>query len=127
MAEREQVRKGVFYGTFRACGHVCGQIQYLIDKAKSRKKMIKAGDPGHAESAFAGQDPGRHRDRDQHLLIKKQQENQQLADEWVRKAELAVEKEHDDLRAPRSSVDDRARNRGELRRAGRISPHRWRI
>src|SRR5207249_1706110 len=34
---------------------------------------------------------------DQHLLIKKQKENEQSAEEWVRKAELAVGKNQDDL------------------------------
>jgi phage shock protein A len=34
---------------------------------------------------------------DQHLLLKKQKENEQAADEWVRKAEMAVEKTQDDL------------------------------
>ena len=34
---------------------------------------------------------------DQHLLMKKQQENEASANDWVRKAELAVEKGQDDL------------------------------
>jgi phage shock protein A len=34
---------------------------------------------------------------DQHLLLKKQQENESAAEEWVRKAELAVDKKQDDL------------------------------
>ena len=34
---------------------------------------------------------------DQHLLLKKQKENEDASDEWVRKAELAVEKKQDDL------------------------------
>jgi len=34
---------------------------------------------------------------DQHLLLKKQQENELASNEWVRKAELAVEKGQDDL------------------------------
>src|SRR5215468_365331 len=34
---------------------------------------------------------------DQHLLEKKQQENQEKVVEWMRKAELAVDKKQDDL------------------------------
>jgi phage shock protein A len=34
---------------------------------------------------------------DQHLLIKKQKENEAAVEEWVRKAELAVDKKQDDL------------------------------
>jgi phage shock protein A len=34
---------------------------------------------------------------DQHLLMRKQKENEQAAEEWIRKAELAVDKKQDDL------------------------------
>ena len=71
---------------------------------------------------------------DQHLLRKKQQEQEDSAAEWMRKAELAVDKEQDDLaRAALAALPELYQARGRLRpsgsrpaSAGRHAPQRAR-
>ncbi len=69
----------------------------LIDKAEEPEKMIKQVILDMQNQLLQVKTQVAIAIADQHLLMKKQQENQQAADEWVRKAELAVEKGQDDL------------------------------
>jgi phage shock protein A len=69
----------------------------LIDKAEEPEKMIKQVILDMQNQLLQVKTQVAIAIADQHLLMKKQQENQQASDEWVRKAELAVEKGHDDL------------------------------
>src|SRR5881628_3088002 len=61
---------------------VRANLNDLIDRAEHPEKMIK-----QVAIAIA----------DQHLLEKKQKENEDKVAEWMRKAELAVDKKQDDL------------------------------
>jgi len=69
----------------------------LIDKAEEPEKMIKQVILDMQNQLMQVKTQVAIAIADQHLLMKKQQENQQASDEWVRKAELAVEKGQDDL------------------------------
>src|SRR5579885_1244984 len=69
----------------------------LIDKAEEPEKMIKQVILDMQNQLLQVKTQVAIAIADQHLLMKKQQENQQASDEWVRKAELAVEKGQDDL------------------------------
>jgi phage shock protein A len=69
----------------------------LIDKAEEPEKMIKQVILDMQNQLLQVKTQVAIAIADQHLLLKKQQENDQSANEWVRKAELAVEKGQDDL------------------------------
>ncbi len=69
----------------------------LIDRAEEPEKMIKQVILDMQNQLLQVKTQVAIAIADQHLLMKKQQENQQASDEWVRKAELAVEKGQDDL------------------------------
>src|SRR5213079_468666 len=69
----------------------------LVDKAEDPEKMIKQVILDMENQLLQVKTQVAIAIADQHLLIKKQKENEQGADEWVRKAELAVQKGQDDL------------------------------
>jgi phage shock protein A len=69
----------------------------LIDKAEEPEKMIKQVILDMQNQLLQVKTQVAIAIADQHLLMKKQKENEDAADQWVRKAELAVEKSHDDL------------------------------
>jgi phage shock protein A len=69
----------------------------LIDQAEEPEKMIKQLILDMENQLLQVKTQVAIAMADQHLLIKKQKEHEVSAEEWVRKAELAVEKGHDDL------------------------------
>lgn len=69
----------------------------LIDKAEEPEKMIRQVILDMQNQLMQVKTQVAIAIADQHLLLKKQKENEQAADEWVRKAEMAVDKTHDDL------------------------------
>src|ERR1700722_9691475 len=69
----------------------------LIDQAEEPEKMIKQLILDMENQLLQVKTQVAIAMADQHLLIKKQKEHEVSADDWVRKAELAVEKGHDDL------------------------------
>jgi phage shock protein A len=76
---------------------VRANLNDLIDKAEEPEKMIKQVILDMQNQLLQVKTQVAIAIADQHLLIKKQKENEQGADEWVRKAELAVQKGQDDL------------------------------
>jgi phage shock protein A len=69
----------------------------LIDKAEDPEKLIKQVILDMQNQLLQVKTQVAISIADQHLLLKKQQENEAAAEEWVRKAELAVDKKQDDL------------------------------
>jgi phage shock protein A len=69
----------------------------LVDKAEEPEKMIKQVILDMQNQLLQVKTQVAIAIADQHLLLKKQKENEEAAQEWVRKAELAVVKSHDDL------------------------------
>jgi phage shock protein A len=76
---------------------VRANLNDLIDKAEEPEKMIKQVILDMQNQLLQVKTQVAIAIADQHLLIKKHKENEQWADDWVRKAELAVEKKQDDL------------------------------
>jgi phage shock protein A len=76
---------------------VRANLNDLIDKAEEPEKMIKQVILDMQNQLLQVKTQVAIAIADQHLLMKKQKENEDAAEEWVRKAELAVEKGHDDL------------------------------
>ena len=76
---------------------VRANLNDLIDKAEEPEKMIKQVILDMQNQLMQVKTQVAIAIADQHLLEKKQQENQEKAAEWVRKAELAVDKKQDDL------------------------------
>ncbi len=69
----------------------------LIDKAENPEKMLKQLILDMQNQLMQVKTQVAIAMADQHLLAKKQKENEELDVEWVRKAELAVDKRADDL------------------------------
>ena len=69
----------------------------LVDKAENPEKMIKQLILDMQNQLLQVKTQVAITIADQHLLMKKQAEHQAASEEWVRKAELAVTKGHDDL------------------------------
>ena len=69
----------------------------LIDQAEDPEKMIKQIILDMENQLLQVKTQVAIALADQHLLMKKQTENKEKADEWMRKAELAVDKQKDDL------------------------------
>ena len=69
----------------------------LIDKAEDPEKMIKQVILDMQNQLLQVKTQVAISIADQHLLEKKQKESQDRASEWMRKAELAVDKKQDDL------------------------------
>jgi len=69
----------------------------LVDKAEDPEKMIKQLMLDMQNQLMQVKTQVAISIADQHLLMKKRQEHEESAKEWVRKAELAVSKGQDDL------------------------------
>jgi phage shock protein A len=69
----------------------------LIDKAEDPEKMLKQVTLDMENQLLQVKTQVAIAIADQHLLEKKQKENEQKTGEWMRKAELAVAKREDDL------------------------------
>jgi phage shock protein A len=69
----------------------------LIDKAEDPEKMIKQVILDMQNQLLQVKTQVAIAIADQHLLEKKQRENQEKVAEWMRKAELSVDKKQDDL------------------------------
>jgi phage shock protein A len=75
----------------------------LIDKSEDPEKMIKQVILDMQNQLMQVKTQVAIAIADQHLLDKKQKENEAAATEWLRKAEFAVEKKQDDL--ARAAID----------------------
>src|SRR5947209_6246642 len=69
----------------------------LIDRAEHPEKMIKQVMLDMENQLMQVKTQVAIAIADEHLLLKKQKENQEKAAEWTRKAEIAVDKHQDDL------------------------------
>jgi phage shock protein A len=76
---------------------VRANLNDLIDKAEDPEKMIKQVILDMQNQLLQVKTQVAIAIADQHLLEKKHKENQEKDAEWVRKAELAVDKKQDDL------------------------------
>ncbi len=76
---------------------VRANLNDLIDKAEDPEKLIKQVILDMQNQLLQVKTQVAISIADQHLLLKKQQENETAAEEWIRKAELAVDKKQDDL------------------------------
>ena len=98
---------------------VRANLNDIIDKAEEPEKMIKQVILDMQNQLLQVKTQVAIAIADQHLLEKKQKENQEKSAEWVRKAELAVDKKEDDL--ARAAIERSLSYRiagGELRGAG---------
>src|SRR3954462_2498280 len=76
---------------------VRANINDLIDKAEDPEKMIKQVILDMQNQLMQVKTQVAIAIADQHVLEKKQKENEEKVAEWMRKAELAVTKKQDDL------------------------------
>jgi phage shock protein A len=76
---------------------VRANLNDIIDKAEEPEKMIKQVMLDMQNQLLQVKTQVAIAIADQHLLEKKQKENQEKSADWVRKAELAVDKKQDDL------------------------------
>jgi phage shock protein A len=76
---------------------VRANLNDIIDKAEEPEKMIKQVILDMQNQLLQVKTQVAIAIADQHLLEKKQKENQEKEADWVRKAELAVDKKEDDL------------------------------
>jgi len=76
---------------------VRANLNDLIDKAEDPEKMIKQVILDMQNQLMQVKTQVAISIADQHLLEKKRKESEEKDVEWVRKAELAVDKKHDDL------------------------------
>ncbi|HKD03672.1 MAG TPA: PspA/IM30 family protein [Terriglobales bacterium] len=76
---------------------VRANLNDLIDKAEDPEKMIKQVILDMQNQLLQVKTQVAIAIADQHLLGKKQKENEEKVAEWMRKAELAVDKKEDDL------------------------------
>jgi phage shock protein A len=76
---------------------VRANLNDLIDKAEEPEKMIKQVILDMQNQLLQVKTQVAIAIADQHLLDKKHKENEEKSSEWVRKAELAVDKKQDDL------------------------------
>ena len=81
----------------RAATLVRANLNDLIDKAEDPEKMIKQVILDMQNQLLQVKTQVAIAIADQHLLDKKRKENDEKSAEWVRKAELAVDKKQDDL------------------------------
>src|SRR5438045_4953218 len=79
---------------------VRANINDLVDKAEDPEKMIKQVILDMQNQLIQVKTQVAIAIADQHLLGKKQKENEASATEWMRKAELAVDKKQEDLARP---------------------------
>jgi phage shock protein A len=76
---------------------VRANLNDLIDKAEDPEKLIKQVILDMQNQLLQVKTQVAISIADQHLLLKKKRENEDAAEDWVHKAELAVEKKQDDL------------------------------
>ena len=76
---------------------VRANLNDLIDRAEHPEKMIKQVMLDMQNQLMQVKTQVAIAIADEHLLLKKQKENEDKVAEWMRKAELAVDKKHDDL------------------------------
>ena len=76
---------------------VRANLNDLIDRAEHPEKMIKQVMLDMENQLMQVKTQVAIAIADEHLLLKKQKENEEKAAEWTRKAELAVDKKQDDL------------------------------
>src|ERR1051325_1257101 len=76
---------------------VRANLNDLIDRAEHPEKMIKQVMLDMENQLMQVKTQVAIAMADEHLLIKKQKENEEKAAEWTRRAELAVDKKQDDL------------------------------
>jgi phage shock protein A len=76
---------------------VRANLNDLIDKAEQPEKMIKQVILDMQNQLLQVKTQVAIAIADQHLLMKKQKENEDASDDWIRRAELAVDKGQDDL------------------------------
>jgi len=76
---------------------VRANLNDLVDKAEQPEKMIKQVILDMQNQLLQVKTQVAIAIADQHLLMKKQKENEQTSADWVRRAELAVDKGQDDL------------------------------
>jgi phage shock protein A len=76
---------------------VRANLNEMIDKAEEPEKMIKQVMLDMQNQLLQVKTQVAIAIADQHLLAKKRKENEEKSAEWVRKAELAVDKKEDDL------------------------------
>ena len=98
---------------------VRANLNDLIDKAEEPEKMIKQVILDMQNQLLQVKTQVAIAIADQHLLEKKQKENEDKVAEWMRKAELAVDKKEDDLaRASLQRVESYRELSDKLRAAG---------
>jgi phage shock protein A len=76
---------------------VRANLNDLIDRAEHPEKMIKQVMLDMQNQLMQVKTQVAIAIADEHLLLKKQKENEEKAAEWARKAEMAVDKKQDDL------------------------------
>ena len=76
---------------------VRANLNDLVDKAEDPEKMIKQVILDMQNQLLQVKTQVAIAIADEHLLEKKKQENEDKVPEWMRKAELAVDKKQDDL------------------------------
>ena len=76
---------------------VRANLNDLIDRAENPEKMIKQVMLDMENQLMQVKTQVAIAIADEHLLLKKQKENEDKAAEWARKAEIAVDKKQDDL------------------------------
>ena len=107
---------------------VRANLNDLIDKAEDPEKMIKQVILDMQNQLLQVKTQVAIAIADQHLLEKKRKENGDKVEEWMRKAELAVDKKSDDLaRAALLRVEsyrDLSESFGNKSQTSRL---RWRI
>jgi len=83
---------------------VRANINDLVDKAENPEKMIKQVILDMENQLLQVKTQVAISIADQHVLEKKLQENQENAAQWIRRAELAVDKKDDALAPPWSGA-----------------------
>src|SRR5882762_4987688 len=76
---------------------VRANLNDLIDKAEDPEKMLKQVIIDMQNQLLQVKTQVALALADQHLLDKKQKENEEKADDWMRRAEFAVDKQEEDL------------------------------
>ncbi len=92
---------------------VRANLNDLVDKAEQPEKMIKQVILDMQNQLLQVKTQVAIAIADQHLLMKKQKENEQTFADWVRRAELAVDKGQDDLARAALERSMTAKNMGE--------------
>jgi len=93
----EQLQGGFMALLERVSTLIRANLNDLIDKAEEPEKMIKQVILDMQNQLMQVKTQVAIAIADQHVLEKKQRENMEKESEWIRKAELAVDKKQDDL------------------------------